>query len=272
MTFDDSAYRFLHVPPLTEEQGESPFAKFYYVPVPAPAPEVMASIGAQQLPETDALDFEKIETLFRSESDSVKNGWCIRPDGTGYSMVTTEMPLVTPEMEAWWTKWFLDPSYDWLNYRIWMPGLHVSHAMPIIENLGWGNVSIEMFQPLSPGQLGLSASPKALDSRFLAAIGSSGRCRTSDSEASYDYNVLLSVIKCGKQGLKVHTVNYMGVKWDSGHLIKMHDADSAKLRLFVTHNAYEFRRKALLLPELYAYAQSLPNQGLNPDVKPPVFP
>lgn len=271
MTFDNSAYRFDHIPPLTDDQLKSPFARFYYEPVTKPAPAVMAAIGETQLDPAEALAFQNIERLFRPEGNALKNGWCVLPDGTGYSLITTEMPGVTPAAERWWSRWMLDPDYDWLNYRIWMPGLHVSHAMPIVEDLGWGPVSIQMFQPLFPSLLGLSAAPQELDSAFFSSIGSSGRSWPAAGAAQAEYNLLFNVIKRAGDGMQVLTVNYAGVKWEEGRIVKMHDADPDHLRLFATHNAYEFQRKANLAPELYAYAQALPDQGLNPNVKPPVL-
>ena len=270
MEYNEKVYEFSEIPRLTPAQEKSPFASFYYSPVEKPVPEVMRCIGEQQLPVGSALNFSDIERVFRPEGDSLENGWCILPDGTGYSYVVTEMPEVTPAIEQWWNQWIMDPDYDYLNYRIWMPGLHISHGMPIVENMGWGVSQIQMLQPLFPPQLNLSAPPQILDDRFLGAIGTSGCSNILDRPEDKEYTILISCIKRFGQGVKVQTIGYMGVKWENGHLVKMHDADPGKLRLFITHNAYEFRRKALLAPKLYQMATALPNCGLNPNVKPPV--
>lgn len=270
MEFNDHVYRFEDLPPLSDHDAQSPFAQFYYVPVSKPAPAVVQAIGPDQLDPAYCIDFENIDKLFSPDGNNLKNGWCIRPDGTGYSLIATDMPNATPEMEKFWMQWIMDPDYDYLNYRTWMPGLHISHAVPILENLGWGVSRIEMLQPLPPPLLGLSRPPQLLDPSFVGTIGSSGRSTLADHPEDQDYTILINCIKRTDTGLRVYSLCYMGMMWQAGQLVKMHDADPAKLRLFATHNAYEFHRKAELMPEVYAFSESLPNHGLNPNVKPPV--
>ena len=270
MKFDDRVYQFDAVPPLSSEDLKSPFARFYQVPVMAPAPAILAAIGPEQLDISNVLAFSKIEWLFRPESTALKNGWCILPDGTGYSLITTDMPGVAVEEEQWWPQWIMDPDFGYLNYRIWMPGLHVSHGTPIVEDLGWGASEVQMFQPLFPQLLGLSAEPKTLDPAYVGMIGSSGRSNLQGHPEQMDYTVLINCVKQTETGLRVQSVCYMGVKWQDGRLVKVHDVDPAKQRLFATHNAYEFQRKAQLLPELYAFSASMPNHGLNPNVRLPI--
>lgn len=269
MVFDDRAYRFEEIPELTAEQKKSPFARFYYEPVERPRPEVLAAIGSEQMDCAEALPFAQIERLFRPGSEDLKTGWCIMPDGTGYSHVITEMPDMTPEMVMWWTGWIMDPDHDYLNYRIWLPGLHRSHATPVIENLGWGFSEVYMERPLLPPALNLSAPPRELDPDFVFSIGSSGRSNPIGAPEDTEYTLLINCIKRVGAGIRAHTVGYMGVKWENGALIKMHDADPAKQRLFATHNAYEFHREGVLAPKIYEVAKNMPNMGLNPDVKRP---
>ncbi|MCD8151936.1 MAG: hypothetical protein LUD71_02445 [Clostridiales bacterium] len=223
------------------------------------------------MPVEEAVDFSQIERLFGTEGDSLCNGWCILPDGTGFSHVRIEMPKVTPEVEEWWHKWSMDPDYDYLNYRIWMPSLHLSHAMPIVENLGWGMSRIQMFQPIFPQMMNLSALPSELDSRFFGVIGSSGYSTLLKGSSEVEYTALISCLKRLGEGLQVQAVGYMGMKWEGNGLVKAHDADPERTCLFVTHNAYEFTRKADLAPRLYEFANPLPNQGLHPNVRPPVM-
>lgn len=253
-----SAYDFTDIPRLNEEQSKSPFAKFYYEPVNKPAPEVLAAIGETQLDPALALPFSEMEKIFLPDGASCKNGWCMLPDGTGFSSIITKMPDVTPEMEQWWGGWFAAPDYDYVNYRTWLPGLHRSHEMPITENLGWGFVNISMAQPVMPSMLNLSAAPEQLDPNFIDFKGSSGYSRPDGQpEAEPYYIAIFNCIKHMGRGLQVHTVAYSGMGWRDGTLVKFHDADPDRVRLFAMHNAYEFGRKAVLLPKLYEYAKTL---------------
>lgn len=253
-----SAYDFTNIPELTEQQSKSPYAKFYYEPVNKPAPEVLAGIGETQMDISKALPFSEMEKVFLPGPEPCGNGWCMLPDGTGFSSIITRMPDVTLEMEKWWSSWFAAPDYDYVNYRIWLPGLHRSHEMPITENLGWGFVNITMAQPVMPSMLNLSAEPEKLDENFIGFMGSSGFSRPyGQPDAQPYYIAILNCIKHMEKGIKVQTLAYSGMGWKDGTLVKFHDADPDKVRLFAMHNAYEFGRKAVLLPKLFEYAKTL---------------
>ena len=256
-------------PPLTPAQEKSPFAQFYYEPVNNPSDELLAAIETQ-MPVEEALDFKDIERIFLDEP-GIRNGWCILPDGTAFSSIETKMPDVTPENEAWWGQWMMDPAYDYLNYRIWMPGLHVSHAMPIIEDLGWGTVAITMFQPLFPPVLLKGKDPKELNENFIMVMGASGyNVPVDDPDGEKFYSVLISCVKKDGEGIKVQTVNYIGMKWEDGKLVKVHDVDPVLSQLFFAHNVYEFHHKKEIAKKLYDAAEELPNRGLNSEIR--VFP
>ncbi len=226
--------------------------------MPQPAPEILATIGPEQLPPALALPFDELEKVFLPEPAPARSGWCMLPDGTGFSSITTKMPLVTTEMEAWWGTWFARPDYNYLNYRIWLPGLHKSHAMPITENLGWGFVNINMVQPILPDMLKLSKKPEELDPAFLFLRGSSGLNRPEgEPDAEPYYTIILNVAKRFEGGIRVQTLAYSGMAWVDGGIRKMHDADPDKVRLFAMHNAYEFNREALLIPKLFARAKEI---------------
>ena len=268
MKFDDKAYDFSNIPKLSEEDSKSPFAEFYYAPVTPPAPDIAKAYGEEQLPVSDTLDFGDIERIFLQQP-GLKNGWCILPDGTAYSSIETTMPEVSLEIESWWNNWIMDSSYNWLNYRIWIPGLHKSHAMPIMENLGWGMCEITMFQPLFPSILLKGRRPEGLNDNFVAEMGASGfNVLCDDPEKNKFYSTLISCIKKDGDGIKVQTVNYMGMKWEDGRMLKVHDVEPERARLFLMHNAYEFHHKAEIATALYEKAKTLPNRGLNPNIKP----
>lgn len=91
------AYRdFENLPQLRPDEKESPFAKFYYVPVEMPAPEILEGIDADKPMDPEkAIGVDEVDRLFKVGYDEVENGWCVMPDGTGYSAVRVELPDVT---------------------------------------------------------------------------------------------------------------------------------------------------------------------------------
>jgi len=254
MACNFSLYTRKYGPPLTPEQEQSPFARFYHEPIEDPVPAVLAAVGEEQMDPALALPFAEVEKVFLPRTEPIRNGWCMLPDGTGFSSITTMLPGATPEMETWWWKSFvMNPADDWLGYKVWFPGLHVSHGRPLTEDLGWGVVGIHMVQPFTPETLGLSAPPEALDPNYVLALGSSGYNQRIDDENDPPYYIaLLNVFKRTTGGLRVQSVTWSGMGWQDGTLKKMHDADPEKVRMFAMHNAYEYHRHGMLLPRVYA--------------------
>jgi len=255
---DFTLYEFKDLPPLTQEQQQSPYARFYRVPVQAPPPEIMAGLGERQMDPALALPADKLRQVFSPGEPPTPCGWCIMPDGTSYSRVLTRMPGVTPEMEAWWHRWSIAPDYDFLHYCIWLPGLHKSHAMPIVEDLGWGFISLGLVQEVRPDMLGLSARPEELDPSFIRFHCIAGVSLPEGEPDAEPYYITLShCFKRTRDGIQVLTQAYHGLCWQDGGFRKMHDADPDRVRVFLMHNAWEFRREALLLPEIFAFSATL---------------
>ena len=80
-----------------------------------------------------------------------------------------------------------------------------------------------------------------------------------EPEAEPYYITILNCIKHFDEGIQVQTLAYSGMTWSDAEntLVKAHDADPDRVRLFAMHNAWEFNRKAELLPKLFARAKEL---------------
>ena len=165
------------LPELSEEQKKSPYAGFYYDPIEDPPEEILNCLTGQPMNPEFSLDFDDLVKVFLPDSLPADNGWCLRKDGTGYSVVRTFMPGITEQMEKWWYGWFPDPGYDYLNYKIWMPGWHESHGVPLIEDVGFGPMEIHSGGFMDHRILNLPKGPKELDPDYLHCVVSSGKCR-----------------------------------------------------------------------------------------------
>lgn len=207
-----NAYEFAHIPELTDDEKASPYSHFYYEPILPPAPEVLAAIQPDRRMDVSlALAPGDMRALFMPGSVKITNGYCLLQDGTGFSMIHTRAPEVTLEMERWWAGWFMSPGYDYLNYKIWMPSLHFTHAF-------------------APG------------------------------EPPY-YATLVHYVTLGDGGEDVVTCVWSGVHILDGKPVRMigedERVDIEYVRLFACHNAWEFARKAQLLPRLHAFSKTL---------------
>lgn len=257
-----SAYEFKHIPELTDDERASPYARFYYEPILPPAPEILAAIQpGKQIDPSLALAPQDIGKLFTPGSLQVDNGYCLLPDGTGFSIIHTRAPDTTLEMERWWVTWFMCSDYNYLNYKIWMPSLHFTHGTPIWEDLGWGPVRIYIVKPVKPAELNLPGSPKELNPDFLILVGAAARI-VPDTAGERPYcATLVHYLTFGVKGLDVFTCVWSGIHILDGKPVRMigedERVDLEYVRLFACHNAWEFTRKHQLLPKLYAFSKTL---------------
>jgi phloretin hydrolase len=257
-----SAYEFTHIPELTEEEKKSPYAQFYYEPILPPAPEIITAIQpGNEIDSAIAVAPQDIRKLLVPGFLKVDNGYCVLPDGTGFSVIHTRGPDVTLEMEQWWGTWFKSGDYNYLNYKIWMPSLHFTHANPIWEDLGWGTSKLYRVKSITPDVLDLPTSPKELNPDFLTLAGSAFTIiPDAPGEAPY-YATLIHYTALGDDGLDVLTIVWSGIHILDGKTVRMigkdERVDLEYVRLFACHNAWELARKMQLLPQLYAYSKTL---------------
>jgi hypothetical protein len=254
-----SAYEFTSIPELTEEEKKSPYARFYYEPILPPAPEIVAAIQpGQQIDPSLALAPQDFLKLFIPGALKAYNGYCVLPDGTGFSVIHTRLPDITLEMEKWWNDWFRSNDYNYLNYKIWLPGLHFMYTDPVWEDLGWGHVNFQTVNPLEP--LYSSTLPKEMNPDFLTAHGGSFTLVPDYIGKPY-WATVLHYVTLGKQGEDIITCVWSGIHIHDGAPVRMIDkaekVNPEHVRLFACHCAWESARKARLLPKLFAYSKTL---------------
>jgi len=257
-----TAYEFTHIPDLTEEEKTSPYARFYYEPILPPESQVLAAIQPDnQIHPSLALAPRDLYKLFIPGSLEIDNGYCVIPDGTGFSIIHTRAQDTTLEMEKWWGNWFSSSDYNYLNYKIWMPSLHFSHAMPIYEDLGWGPVKIHASHGTTPDDLNLPAPPKELNSDFHRMVCGCFTIVPDDPNNKTYYATLVHYVTLGDNGMDTITCVWSGIHIIKGKperkISQNETVDPEYVRLFACHNAWEFARKTQLLPKLYAYSQTI---------------
>lgn len=118
------------LPPLSPEAAASPYAKYYYKPLPAPFLDP-AAIAEPMDPENAVMS--DLDRLLAPEESGAQNGYCLPKQGGGYVAITTQVPGVTVEMYRWWKHW--RETGDDLRYQIWYPGSHMRYASNY--EVGW---------------------------------------------------------------------------------------------------------------------------------------
>jgi hypothetical protein len=254
-----NTYDFKKIPALTAEEKKSPYAQFYAEPMPSPAEEVLAALQpGKQMDCKLALAPEDLNRLFMPSTLQADNGYCIMPDGTGYSVIHTKLQGVTLEMENFWKKWISSTEYNYLNYKASLPGMHFMFANPAWEDFGWGPVSAQVKAPVSP--TATSSLPKQLNPNYVSLDGVVLTIVPDFNGKPY-WATLVKYTTIDKKGEDVITVIWHGIHIFNDTPVRMLNkadrVDPEYVRNLTLHAAYEGARKAQLLPKLFAYSKTL---------------
>lgn len=262
------AYRdFTNLPPLAPDEKMSPFAKYYTVPVEQPAPEILAGIDYDhQMDPAKALPIDQMEKLFTPGYTEVENGYCVMPDGTGYSAAKIEMPNVSPEE---FMKFNIYGHVNSIQYKTWLPKMHIEQGAFTIEDFGWGPLLFHQRQMLNhdgkvadmtnpkemtPDKLsavsmkgnGIDiADPKALDPNFFTFVGGSVYMIDVLTGDRNDITMVNYLRKKG-DGLELRVRVWFGLAIHGKEVTRMIPEDAKvpadKVCAIVTHNAFEWTR------------------------------
>ncbi len=267
-------YADIRPEPLTdEEKASTKYAQFYDFPITVPSEEkVLSLMPGNEVDLKDSMTPAECCKIFSPDPQPCENGFCVRPEGYGFSAVDVKLPNITMEMFMWFTKWY---SSNPVNYKIWFPFFHVD-ATPGqlgIENLGWGDVYIDKFAgpPCTPETFGI-ANPKELDPDYIMMIGGGGEILELDG-SDKEHPVYMTMInyfrRCG-DGIENKVRAWMGMHYKDGEVILDQSDNPVSLydrtRWMACHNAWEWSRVSTLLPEVFKYAKEID------DVTPPTPP
>jgi len=254
-----NVYDFKQIPKLTAEEKKSPYARFYDEPVLPPAREIVAAVQPdKQIDPSLALAAEDLQKLIMPGTLKADNGYCLMPDGTGFSVIRTKSPGLTVEMEKFWDDWSVATEHNYVNFKIWLPGLHFMHSNVIWENLGWDSVNLHTVNIIKPFEA--SSWPKELNPDFYAFQGGAYAV-VRDGVAKPFWITIVHYKTLNKHGEEDITCVWSGILVINGSAVRMIDksekVDVEKVRLIACHVAWEAARKAQLLPKVYAYSQTL---------------
>ncbi len=129
---------------LSEEDLKKSYAKFITGPVPEPDPALLAQFEQPLDPKEAILGPDMHHML--DPDFTFRNGWCHLPGGGSYSACLTLLPEVTPEMWAWFFKWWTseDPM---TRYKVWYPPTHYLCYGDFDSGRNW---IVEAYDPQKP--------------------------------------------------------------------------------------------------------------------------
>ncbi len=251
-----------------EEKKSSPYSEFFEFPINLPPEEtIRALLPGNEVDPSVAILPEECDKLFAPGYLECENGYCVLPQGFGFSAVKIDMPDVRPEMLPFMMPWFLDP----VNYKIWLPDMHLesrvfverNNAHAATENLGWGPKLplLGAGYMLTPEVVGIP-NPKECDPDFVQFFGGASPILPggADLDAEPEGNLtMVNYIRRKGEGLEWRVRTWMGVFYNGEYIVDTPSEDEVPLidrvRLMACHNAWEWNRMAALLPAIYKFAQ-----------------
>ncbi len=250
--------------PLTEEEiASTKYAKFYDFPVTNPTEEQLtALLPGNYIDVEQSIPPTEYWKLFHPDIELCENGYCVRPEGYGFSAIDVKYPDVSWEKFQWFSKFYTACP---VNYMIWLPVFHVYASMAISdEDLGWGVKKFDKVAgpPCTLETFGIE-NPTELDPDFIGLVG--GNIHIYDLDGSdKDRPVKMTMINYFRrygEGIENRIRVWMGIHYINGEIIREDAASPVPLvdraRWMACHNAWEWSRSATLIPVLYDYAKEI---------------
>ncbi len=250
-----------------EEKSSTPYAKFFDLPVPVPSEEnIMALLPGKAIDPSAAILPENVSRLFAPGYLECENGYCMLPQGFGFSAVRIDMPDVQPEMMRFWFPWYTSNT---VHYKTWLPDMHVEmcheeQGHSAIENLGWGakRVVLGRSKPFSPQDFGV-ANPLESDPDFVMLLGGVNPVYEPGSdyfnEEPQSISTSVNYFRRKGNGMELRIRSWTGVSYRNGQYTLEKPLDpvplAERVRWRACHHAWEWSRMAALLPEIYQFAK-----------------
>ncbi len=263
---------------LTEEERQStPYSQFFDLPINLPSEEtIKALLPGNEIDPSLAILPEECGKLFTPGYLECENGYCVLPQGFGFSAVKIDMPEVKPEMLPFWFSWYLSST---VHYKTWLPDMHLEmrilergHAAT--EDLGWG----PELPLLGAGfmykaeDFGIT-DPTEKDPDFVRFFGGATPIISpEDDPLDFEPKGYLSMVNYMRQkgtGMEWRVRTWMGVAYQNGEYILDPPPENPvplidRVRGMACHNAWEWSRMATLLPAVYNFAKENGLEAPNP--------
>lgn len=250
-----------------EDKNSTPYAKFYDLPVNLPSEEnILALLPGKEVDPTITFLPENCNKLFAPGYLECENGYCVRPEGFGFSAIRVDLPEVQPEMIKFWFPWYISNP---VHYRSWLPDMHLDiqkeeKGHSAVENLGWGakRAVLGWGQPVSPQTFGID-NPHEFDPDFVFLLGGSNATYRPESDHHKEdpegICTMVNYFRRKGSGMELRIRCWLGVGFKDGQYILEDSTDpvplAERVRWMACHNAWEWSRMATLLPKVYHFAQ-----------------
>lgn len=250
------------LPPLSPEDAAKPYAKYYYMGSAQPAEDVMKDIvWGEPMDVQDALSPEDVNKMLDSGYMKRENGYCVLPNGIGYSAAYTKI-LAPSEANAWWIHWH---ERDDLRYKLWCPGSHEAVGPGWSrEDIGLGVEMMVFVSVLPPQMLGFDMEKLANTSDFNSVVGFNVYAVPvgADSNVKPLPIVVMHYTRKIEGGIEMRSRFWTGMHFRNGKpIVLLNEGEripDERAFALANHAAHEMATLARLLPELYPECRDIP--------------
>jgi hypothetical protein len=258
--------------PVSDQDKQKSYYKYYLRPMAEPPAERMAAIGERPGDARDALRIQDRNRLFEPGDLPGRFGWWRFEDGTAMIANRTLFPNVTGEMFDWWFAWH---PIDRLRYAIWDPEDHFdvyledkAHTLDfsltvrerhwgsvhhIWEDIGLGSVDLLRLDFKRPSELGYDESK--MDTEFCNALVCANGRTLGSSERPDMPVVMTHFLRPTAGGSELRSCFWFGWQIEDGEPVKkIPDGFSIPKEPpieLLKHNVVEYTNLAAILPYLY---------------------
>lgn len=262
MGFDFDHYDPAKLPPLSQEDDQKWYSKFYYAGCKPASPEgaSLFTPGRYMDPDKALLpgQFDRLMEPGHLEGDA---GYCLLPNGVGYGSACTRLEGIPFSMFQWYKKQKVQGA---LVYQIWYPGSHVSEFNHTpVEDIGFGVEAIRPHSSIDRTQLGMSCDPAVRDPDFEKIMGGNGMIFSTDPAkptTPRTMSLFHYVRALPGGGCEFRTHFYVGMHIENGACVVKQLIEPTLCleitRRMLSHCIHERENLAAFLPEFYAVEMS----------------
>lgn len=278
-------------PELSAEEKKLPLAKYYDLPLYTCGPLQQQLIDAGPMDPSKAIRPENFLDLLLPEGyHDTEFGYCMMPDGSGYTAIYTTYPnQCEPKMLAWWFRWLnvhtkgMVPGQGNLKYKIWCPADHFDHGfingkdktdgIYTIESLDLGQGEQKTYAVRHPFDLReygltpeLEAELKAHGCFVDCAWESFHTLQAPHTRLPGSHLCLTLSRKNPLGGMEKLTREWIGYGVKDGEVFFDRETPDWMLcedflRKCMVHNVIEAQQLAIFLPEIYAEYHDKPDDA-----------
>ncbi|MFJ5956626.1 DAPG hydrolase family protein [Paenarthrobacter sp. NPDC092416] len=258
------------LPELTEEQKESPFSGIYKRDIGDVTPEIeLAFQPGEMIDPSKAVMPEDLWEYLLPGGPEPEMGYCLLPNGGGYTCLVADVPGVSKEMFDFRTRLVLA---DHVGFMIEFPGKHLGHWESLCtEDFGVGYMHATILdRSYSAFELGYPTHPSLANPEIVEFIAKEADEIPLEGpiDATRGKNTLVFVSRETDTGLRCWAFVYSGLHVVEGKsslvLAPGEEITLEKCRLRGLHLAYEYVGRKELLDEYYEEYRDRPMAPAKP--------